>query len=51
MNKVLTYELVKEYYEKGYYTKVHLKELCTVGIISQSQYTILTSETYWESTN
>lgn len=49
MNNVLTYELIRNYYLKGYYSKKNIKELCRVNVITQSQYTTLTGEVYWES--
>lgn len=51
MNNVLTYELIRNYYLKGYYSNNHIKELCRVNVITQAQYATLTGEVYWESTN
>lgn len=48
MNKILTYDIVKDYYIKGYYSNKNLKELCTADVITQSQYTSLTGRMYWE---
>lgn len=51
MNNVLTYELIRNYYIKGYYTNAHLRDLCKANVITQSQYATLTGEVYWESAN
>lgn len=51
MNNILTFELIQEYYKKGYYTNYHLKELCKVGFITETEYYKLTGKMYWEDTN
>lgn len=49
MNKYPTFEIIKDYYEKGYYTNYHLKEYCRAGYITEQQYTSLTGKAFWES--
>lgn len=47
MNNILTYELIKKFYEKGYYSKSQLKELHKANAITEAQYFELTGEAYW----
>lgn len=45
---MLTFELIKEYYTKGYYSKIHLKELYKANYITETQYFSLTGSTVWD---
>ena len=46
---MLTFEIIKKYYEKEYYTVRQIKDFCSVGYITESQYTEITGKIYWES--
>ena len=48
MNNILTYELIKKFYEKGYYSKSQLKELFKANYLTESQYYSLTGSTVWD---
>lgn len=46
--KYPTFEIIKNYYDRGYYTVFQIKEYCRTGYITETEYYKLIGKHYWE---
>ena len=40
------YDIIKRYYDKGYYTKTHISAFVAVGALTSEQYKSITGDDY-----